>query len=238
MFKQSNRINDYIFPIALIERKLPEKSRINQVLGTAFIIGNRGYAITCSHVIEKNVLNKDKFLAGLFVHQNKWIFSKIIQYESHPTEDVAIIKLSMDQCHSFLQVVDRKEYSSLSYRMFGYPVDVAYELEKEGRCLTRPDLIYTQGYIRRRINFPILRLKGTKFYEISELAGRGCSGAPIIKFTKPIWEVIGIYAGDRVNKNENITIAYCVRSDSFADWAPEILKTTIKTESKNVEINI
>jgi len=42
----------------------------------------------------------------------------------------------------------------------------------------RPDLVYTQGYVRRRLsNLPLDGIRGQQFFELSEAAGPGSSGA-------------------------------------------------------------
>ena len=47
-----------------------------------------------------------------------------------------------------------------------------------GRVLLRPDLVYTQGYVRRRLsNLPLDGIRGQQFFELSEAAGPGSSGA-------------------------------------------------------------
>ena len=50
MFKQSDAIRDYIFPIAPA-KKNHEGIELKKVLGTAFLIGSQGFALTAKHVI-------------------------------------------------------------------------------------------------------------------------------------------------------------------------------------------
>lgn len=104
---------------------------------------------------------------------------------------------------------------------------------ENGQAIIRPDLVYNEGYIRRRYTGSIPALWGSSFYELSEVAGAGSSGAPISKPTAPIWEVIGIYVGEKVNDRAT-SVSYAVREDSFRDWKPTILGKSVLEESRNV----
>ena len=117
--------------------------------------------------------------------------------------------------------------------MWGYPEDIAQELEGQGRVIERPELIYAEGYIRRRISqhaFPGIR--GTQLFELSEVVGPGCSGSPIYINRKPFWDVIGIYIGERLNERST-SVAYAIREDVFRDWVPTCLGSSILEEAAN-----
>lgn len=108
----------------------------------------------------------------------------------------------------------------------------------------RPDLVYNEGYIRRRYTGELPVIFGRSFYELSEVAGSGSSGAPICKlnisplfgFIKPsAWDVIGIYVGEKIN-DRGTSVSYAVREDAFRHWSPEILGKSVLEESQNVNV--
>ena len=156
----------------------------------------------------------------------------MISSERHPTEDVAILKLTDGIWKSFFRFSDQWEGSGGKYCMFGYPEDAAYELEFGGTVTARPDMIYTEGYIRRKISHSIHAIYGTSFFEVSDVAGPGCSGGPIFKPGSGIWDVIGVYVGEKINDRAT-SVAYAVRADAFVDWVPSILGCKIMAESQN-----
>lgn len=123
----------------------------------------------------------------------------------------------------------------MKYRMFGYPEDATYEIVSGSTAIPRPDLIYVEGYIRRRTNHEIPSLIGRSFFELSDVAGQGCSGSPIFKFSQPVWEVVGVYVGEKINDRAT-SVAYAVREDSFRDWTPAILGTSVLSESQRVRL--
>ena len=53
-----------------------------------------------------------------------------------------------------------------------------------------------------------------------------------IKKNPPLWEVFGIYIGEKQNGN----IGYGVRAEAFADWSPQILGKKV-IEEANEENN-
>lgn len=62
MFYQTDRIRDYIFPIAISEQRNDEVV-VKNMLGTAFLIGNQGFALTAKHVISTS---RSEDLVGIF----------------------------------------------------------------------------------------------------------------------------------------------------------------------------
>jgi hypothetical protein len=117
--------------------------------------------------------------------------------------------------------------------MWGYPEDVAIELVEEDHVVHRPDLIYAQGYIRRRISHEIPSIKGTQLFELSEVVGQGCSGSPIYVNRSGVWDVIGIYVGEMLTER-GTSRAFAVREDAFRYWQPSIIDRSILEESKEV----
>ena len=247
MYIQSERqiIVDYIFPIVTgtIENN---NFKISKFLGTGFLIGNRGYALTCLHVIE----NIKDVLGTLFFESGKWAFLPIDKSEYHLTEDVALIHIVNNGYvwKTPFSISNEKEFGWLDYLMGGYPSDTVWERliysEKGLNNLFRPDLISIKGYIRRDYvgDLEIKGIKGNSFYELSTIAGKGCSGSPVFKFSNnKIWSVIGIYSAEKIiykgefeDKYVSTAVSYAVRSTSFAEWKPTILEgISILDESQN-----
>jgi hypothetical protein len=103
------------------------------------------------------------------------------------------------------------------------------------QVVVRPDLVYNEGYVRRRYTGELPAIYGTSFFELSEVAGTGASGAPVCKITAPAWDVIGIYVGEKINDRAT-SVSYAVRVESFRSWVPEILGKSVLDESQNVTV--
>ena len=67
------------------------------------------------------------------------------------------------------------------------------------------------------------------------MAGPGCSGSPVYINNHRVWDVIGIYVGEKSTSKGGFTtsISYAVREDSFRDWKPAILGKSILEESQD-----
>ncbi len=232
MFTQSDRIRDYVFPIATAERK-SSRIVVKRILGSDFLIGNRGFALTAKHVIRGS--EAEHLIAIFALSTGGWFSYEVMSREMHPEEDVALVKLSGGPWRSFFRLSNTAEYSSCKYRLFGYPDDTTYECTERGNVVIRPDLIYNEGYIRRRFNGELPLILGCSFFELSEVAGKGCSGAPVFKFTRPEWDVIGIYVGEKLNDRATC-VSYAVREKAFREWEPNILGVSVLEESKNTNL--
>lgn len=135
-----------------------------------------------------------------------------------------------------MAISDSPQFSGCEYSCWGYPHETAKELKKlDENAMDRPELVFTQGYIRRRISrqlYPTMIFKGVQFYEVSETIGGGASGGPIIlktSFGRSVWKVIGIYIGEKEDGN----IGYAVQAEAFAQWVPSILQKPIIVEGNN-----
>lgn len=226
MFTQADCIRDYVFPIVTVNT---ENQSIEHFYGTGFVIGNKGYALTAGHVVAEH---KNKELYALFVYNNQWIGISIRDFEVHPDEDVAILKLDHSTLKSWFVLESQNDFASCKYGLWGYPDEVAREVVLNSRVMTNPELIYNEGYIRRRVSHNFDYYKGNSFFELSQVAGSGASGAPVYK-GRPgdTWLVIGIYIGERVN-DRSTSVSYAVRVDSFRDWVPNILGTSLFNEAE------
>lgn len=227
MFIQSDAIRDFVFPLCTTEVDAATGEwRFTRFLGSAFLIGSRSYALTAAHV----VADVDEFTA-MFVDKGEWLGFKAVIVERHPTEDVALIRIKCQNLKSIFCMNDQREYSSRSYMQFAYPDDMMYELMQDNRATGRPDLVYLEGYIRRRTNHAIPNINGTALFELSQIGGTGCSGSPIYKTTDLTqkWTVLGIYVAERLNER-GTSVAYAVREDVFREWSPVELGRTIRDE--------
>ena len=87
-----------------------------------------------------------------------WFAVKIIAYEIHPEEDVAVLKFDSfpdGDRPSYICITNEKQYGSLEYMMWAYPEVIAKEIMYSGapKGSFRPDLVYFKGYVRRRMPF-------------------------------------------------------------------------------------
>ncbi len=235
---QSGEVRNHVFPLAKAVRTSKNEFSYRNLVGTGFLIGKRGFAITAAHVIDQLYTGKKSELdviVGAFRKETHWMGVEITEFEKHPSEDVGILKMQLPMLYrkSFLAVTDAPQYASGQYFCWGYPHEVAKELKQlDPSAMDRPELIYTQGYIRRRISrelYPTMIYQGTQFYELSEIIGGGASGGPVILNSQPaaqIWQVIGVYIGEKAKGN----ISYAVRAEAFADWSPAVLGNSIAEE--------
>lgn len=238
MEKLLNNITNFIFPLVTANKKGVEHYDYGELIGTAFLIGNNGYALTAAHVIEQcfQKLDDSGVILALFWEGSGWYVKEVTSTENHETEDVGIIRVADKSKNSILKINDNVQPYSCEYRCWGYPHDVAKEVQKiyEG-VIERPELIYSQGYVRRIISRELgskLLYRGNHFYELSEQVGGGNSGAPLIiknKANENNLEFFGIYVGEKDPGN----VSYAVRSEAFANWIPNILNKSIKDESLN-----
>jgi hypothetical protein len=201
MFKQSDEIRDYVFPIASVEMR-GDNIALKRVLGTAFLIGTQGFALTAKHVIAGS--EPERLIAIFALQSGGWFSYEITAREAHSTEDVALVKLDGTPWKSFFRLSNSVEHASCKYQLWGYPDDATFELVASNQAVVRPDLVYNEGYVRRRFTGELPAIQGTSFFELSEVAGTGASGAPVCKITAPIWEVIGI----RVNLSYRQLLMY------------------------------
>jgi hypothetical protein len=228
-------IRDVVLPIFLGAWKNDE-FEYRTITGTMFSIGKGGFALTAAHVIDQINDDGGGCAAGAINAAGTWVPIRILESEKHPTEDVAIIKLSQVPHPSWLVISGAPENQSCPYDSWGYPIVVAELSRKyEEHGMDTPDLVYTHGYIRRRISraLPISVYRGAAFYEISEIAGDGCSGGPVIRrqsVGKPTWDVLGIYIG--AAQTGGMQVAYATRADAFADWRPQLLNRSVSEESR------
>ena len=243
-------MRDLIFPIGVFTKDSNGDFDMVSFLGTGFVFGTEGYALTAAHVIAYE-LEEEHLLMGMFVNAitNHWEGQAIEVCDIHPKEDVALLRLSNYRLtERALEISLDKHFAAFDYKLLGYPQANLCEnpeiRDELGRVLGRPDLIYSSGHIRRRISFSVPGVKGNSLYELSQPVGAGCSGSPIfwMKGNTPI--VIGIYVADKTESlvfkgfNEKLdwvvqsiefqgALSYAVRLDSLVDWIPNKLETLL-----------
>lgn len=205
--------------------------------GTAFLIGGRGFMLTAAHVAEA-LKSKSNPIAIFLDHSLAPSFAKIVEWECHPTEDVAVLKLENDKWESIHELSPKRQFGSAEVMMWAYPENVAKEHQTTvpptdpESATVRPDLVYFQGYIRRRINreLPVSVLRGRAFYEVSQIGGSCASGAPVtLRQPDEIWKVIGVYIGEQTSDARR-EIGIVVRADAFLNWTPAILGNAVSAE--------
>lgn len=186
-------VREIVLPLATARPTEPGSIEFSGFLGSCFQIGQRAVFLTAGHVIPKG--SEPVWLMTLNADLS-WRGDVVTAIEMHPSEDIALLWLEeMDHLEpSWLKVSDTPAFQSLEYALWGYPEDVMREVVVEGVVRPRPDLVYSQGHIRRRLsNIELPAIRGQTFYEVSEAAGSGSSGAPMV--LKNGWNVVGIYLG-------------------------------------------
>jgi len=240
VFVQSDAIRDVVFPLFIVSEN-EGHIKVESFAGTGFLVGQRGMALTAAHIV-RNVAGRPA-VAGFVGRLGNWHAFHVTAMESHPSEDISVIQIenpSHRSWNSWMRPSMAWEGSSCSYALWGYPEDVYHEVIVDGVAIGRPDLIFSQGHIRRRIsNIPLDAVRGINFYELSTVAGPGCSGSPVIKWPpntllstipNPPWDVIGVYSGERLRETGDISVGYAVRMDAIQDWVPSLLGHTLDKE--------
>lgn len=228
---QGDIIADYVFPIFNVEQR-DQGLHFNEFLGTGFFFGDRGYALTAKHVMN-NATTPAIAMRG---RDRSWRGFAVEEADDHPTEDVSVLRIESppeSQWRSIFALPAGWAGSSTSYFLFGYPHSAMRELVQDGMALIRPDLIYSEGHIRRRISdVPLPKILGSQFFELSQVAGEGCSGSPVVNIAslgRARWHLVGIYIGERLDEYST-SVGYAVRLDDLRDWAPEMLGHSIAEE--------
>jgi Trypsin-like peptidase domain len=222
-----DKISRYIVPLVDLSPPDKEGKAPATLIGSAFFIGHEGHLLTAAHVIPP----PGQRIAALVAQEEHWVAVDIVASEAHGDHDVAVLT-TKDSVSSFFVPLADPHFGGAPYFQFSYPEDVAYELVVAGRRTFRPDLVYNEGHVRRRMTgIAIPGLRGQHLYELSQLAGPGSSGSPVI--LKPLvrlgsasyWHVIGVYIGERFAHAEGrVSFAgYASRVDALIEWRPQLL---------------
>lgn len=186
-------IEDHVVPLA---RVIDAEVRI---LGSAFLIGPRGYALTARHCVPDDITHF-KVLFG--TDRGVTAVEPIAQIEHHPTEDVSLLKFTtVDAWLGMLRLNAEPRNPGEEFEAWGYPQVTYNSRVVEGKVRESPQMVYDRGYIRRRRDDPHLpNVRGKFLYELSTRPGAGYSGSPICAYDprgSKSWSVIGIYIGEQ-----------------------------------------
>jgi Trypsin-like peptidase domain len=219
-----DRMIDFVFPVVAVKRVDHQTLDYRGLLGTGFLVKNGdGLGLTAGHVADNIVTDR---AAALFRDvAGVWQPRAITIIDRHANDDLALIRVEGITWQSALFVTSAAEYGSAHYSMWGYPLDVTNEQEENGRIAPRPDLIFSEGHIRRRLTDIKFRgITGRKMYELSNVAGSGCSGSPVCirQPGRHPFEVIGVYIGERYSEADHVSVAFAVRSEAILDVWPHI----------------
>jgi hypothetical protein len=226
-------MRDFVFP--LINVRLDEGGfAVAGFLGTGFFIGRRNVGLTAAHV-SRNFTQA----AALIATDDGWRAFAATAPEAHPSEDVAVFELDPPTTRaawiSVCNGVSVKPLSGMQYNLLGYPEDAYYEVVADGQPYPRPDMIYSEGHVRRRLRgVPLPPMTGDVFMELSQVAGAGCSGSPVFWRRGAMGSLAGVYVGERTNDRAT-SVGYAVPSDAFADWIPDLLGRALAEELADVE---
>lgn len=243
-------IAGYVLPLAVgIVRPNDEHPlRVGTVEGTGFLVaGGRGLGVTARHVM-KALLAKapipdysvpvsrsveTRVPLAMFTDDNgQYRASPIAAVDPHPSDDVALFRLPDQDLYSpYTFTADRYE-GSAEYAVWGYPDEVRYDYFTEGHTLLNVPLIFSGGYIRRRITaeIPPPGPPGRSFYELSNPAGSCCSGAPVSIRRDP-WRAVGVYVGERRQPDRHLSdtevvvgsaVGYATRADALVEQWPQL----------------
>lgn len=237
VIEQRDFIRDFVFPLAFIQND--GSGSFHDFVGTAFVIGTRGYALTAAHVLNARP-PPGASLQAMFVDvDGKWAGKCLVSAEVHPKQDVGLLRLAplsatdpSQKWRSPFRLRNRWEGSACRYDQWGYPSHALFDSDSPGpNDLPRPELIFASGYVRRRVAQKVgSKMKGNSFYELSERAGSGCSGGPVYINNGGIYDVIGIYTGERVWP-DGVSYAYATNEECFRHWNPPNLEKTVLEES-------
>ncbi len=240
MNEESLLVRDMIFPLILCRQNGEGTVELVEFLGTGFLIGNKNYALTAGHVVNVNISVNTAIVAMFVGDDCKWRVQDAHIVAIHPKEDIALLLIGGDHTKkpNFQPCLD-KQYSGFQYKLFGYPQVNFYENTETrdmcGRVLGRPDMIFSEGHIRRRTSWELLNIKGTQLYELSTPVGKGCSGSPIFRIVNNVWLAVGVYIADQVKTinvehyDKNLEwkidfiefpgeLSYATRMDAIENW--------------------
>ena len=187
--------------------------------GTGFCITEPRIGLTAAHV----VANPTGKLVGMFCGADgMWTWRELVGTEKHPKEDVAVFQLRAEPLSPILRSEKVPVFASFECDMRGYPADIQFELIESGMAQLRPDLVFSTGHVRRRRR-PVDFIPGSFASVAAEtdfVAGRGCSGAPVIgraERGREVWAVAGIYLGEHLPQ-EGPGRGFFILEEAYGDW--------------------
>lgn len=230
----SNNVREFVLPVCNLGHDA-EGNVVKdgaELVGTCFLLGNRGYALTAAHVLRQV---KNDIARVLVPDTEGWDACLIRSGEVHPTEDVGLLKIDLPRpIISPVLFAAEEPPPSLEYSMWAYPDVIAREIEfhewPTDSLNFNPSPVYFRGYIRRKLNYspnPSFDMYvGKHFYEVSEIAGACCSGAPLSTIEMPPG-VFAMYIGEAHAERR---CGYAMNLMRVLDWSPDILGRPIREE--------
>jgi hypothetical protein len=232
----SNNVADFILPVCNLghDKDGNVVAETAKLVGTCFLIGSRGFALTAAHVLHQ----VDNDIARVLVPDGagSWDACLIRTGQVHPTEDVGILKIELPKpIVSPITFAPDEPPPSAEYNMWAYPEVIAQEVQYHGLPAGsldfNPSAVYFRGYLRRKLPYspnPSFDMYvGKHFYEVSEIAGSCCSGAPLSTMeTHP--KVFAIYIGE---EDKTRRCGYATNLLKVRDWVPEMLGKRICDEA-------
>lgn len=248
--QRKGAIASYVLPLAVGIVNLGDDHpyRVGTVEGTGFLVaGGRGLGVTAKHVI-KALLAKAPFTnyaeplpptgetrapVAMFIGDTgEFRAAPIASVDLHPTEDVALFRLFDQDFYSPYNFSADPHEGSAEYAVWGYPDEVRYDYFADGQTPLNVPLIFSGGYIRRRLSaeIPPPGPPGRSFYELGTPAGACCSGAPVSIRRDP-WRAIGVYVGERRQPDRRLSdteiivgsaVGYATRADALVERWPQL----------------
>jgi S1-C subfamily serine protease len=161
-------ISNILFQIK--ECVIPIYGKDLRLLGTGFLINNKGYLLTCEHVVKGQTDLKTKF------NDNNESLNII---EIFPEYDLAILKIENNLTFPFLSLADYNSTKEGQEVFFcGYPLSIN-------------KLVSNTGIIscKRTWNFEDSTMANCNIFQLDGLVNRGNSGGPLLNIEG---KVIGI----------------------------------------------
>jgi hypothetical protein len=243
--QKKGAIASYVVPLAvgLVRPNDEHPGRLSTVEGTGFLIaGGRGVGVTAKHVA-RNLLKKAPIpeysvpvavdaqvnvpLVMFIEDSGSYRTSPVLAAAFHPSEDVALFRLPDQDLYSPYSFTPHHHVASAEYAIWGYPDEVRYDFFAEGQTPLYAPLIFSGGYIRRRlsIHMPPPGPLGHSFYELTNPAGMCCSGAPLSIRRDP-WRAIGVYVGERRQPESGLAVGFATRAEALVEHWPELFDPT------------
>jgi len=228
--------HDYVFPIIAGESG-GTATIVKNVLGTAFSIGG-GYFLTCDHVLKNGDGFGEVRLGRSNLVATKWESIVILGNSRHEDLDVAILYVPHAKDIQCMEWEAPEKLPMLStVHATGFPY--ALNLPDEGSIQIRSFC----GTITSVTIWPKFKSK-PGIYELSFLAPRGLSGAPLCRGNKIVGVVYGnrsiemtVFSETEVNKDgdettvfekiESFRIGLALQTEPIMNIESDLLKCTV-----------
>jgi hypothetical protein len=144
-------ISRHVVPLVLVDWDA-NPDWISGYAGTAFFPCANEYLLTAAHCLDgKEIENLGVLHPG---DGDQWTAFQVSEVESHPQHDLAVLRL---RCRPKVGATNMFRFSkvdvrsSFKYMLWGYPDDAARDRVEAGVAILLPDLVYSEGHVRRRL---------------------------------------------------------------------------------------